>query len=229
MNAIPCPHCSIAMRHLRADGRCAACGRLLPEDLRATPAIALKPPPATLPPESWYNWDAVIRQCKACADLLFPIRSEPGYGFYAGFFPDGRQVLVGCIQDGKMVMIIFDRAGNLTGVVHRELPTPEQLLEDGDLAAVYHDNYEEYLRRALNVFPAVIRVKAFCLPKDVIAVYELPESLQDFQENPSNPDLDDAERIGLQEFLRTWKEHGQFVLIWQNDYWLNRNGEVVAS
>jgi hypothetical protein len=202
---------------------------MLPEDLRAPPAIAVKPPAALPPDFSWHNWEAVNRQCKACQDLLFPIRSQPWYGFFAGFFPDGRQVLVGCLRYGKMVLVIFDRAGNLTGVVHRELPTPGQLLEAGDLAAVYEDNYKEYLRRELKVSPGVIRIKAFCLQEEEIAVYELPENLQDFQENPSNPNLSDEDRKGLQEFFGEWKEHGQFVLIWQNDFWLDSNGEVVAS
>src|SRR5262249_13684062 len=127
------------------------------------------------------------------------------------------------------VMVLFDCPGNLTGVVHQELPPPEQLLEAGDLAAVYDDNYEEYLRRELQLSPGVIRIKAFCLPEEEIAVYELPENLQNFQENPGNPNLSDVERTDLQEFFRAWKEHGQFVLIWQNDFWLDRNGEVVAS
>src|SRR5262249_32799102 len=155
MNATPCPHCGIAMRQLRADGRCSACGKLLPENLRAPPAIAVKPPPPPLPFSAWHNWDAAIQQCKACRDSLFPIRSQPRYGFYAGFFRDGRQVLVGCLPGGKMVMVLFDCPGNLTGVVHQELPPPEQLLEAGDLAAVYDDNYEEYLRRELQLSPGV--------------------------------------------------------------------------
>jgi hypothetical protein len=126
-------------------------------------------------------------------------------------------------------MVIFDHAGHLTGVVHRDLPTPEQLLEAGDLPAVDEDNYEDYLRRELHVSPGVIRIKAFCLPEEGMAVYELPECLQDFQENPSNPSLSDDERNGLEEFFRAWKEHGQFVLFWQNDLWLDRTGEVVAT
>jgi hypothetical protein len=229
MNAISCPHCGIAMCQLRADGRCAACGQLLPEDLRATPAIAVQQPPAVLPPLPWHNWEAVIRQCQACRELLFPIRSDPWHGFCAGFLPDGHQVLVGWIEDGKMAMVIFDRVGNLIGVVHLDLPTPGELLEAGYSAAVDEDNCEDYLSRELNVSPGVIRIRAFCLPEEEIAVYELPDCLQDLQENPSNPSLSENERHELQEFFQVWKDRGQFVLVWQNDYWLDCNGEVVAT
>ena len=126
-------------------------------------------------------------------------------------------------------MVVFDHDGNLTGVTQQELPTPRQLLEAGDLAAVYEDNYEDFLRRELSVTSGVIRIKAFCLPEEELAVYELPESSHDFQDNPDNPDLSDEERRGLIEFFREWKAHGQFVLVWQDDFWLDGNGEVVAT
>ena len=172
-----------------------------------------------------------MRRCDASGDLPFPIASNPLYSFYAGYQPDGRQALVACWRNGKMVMVGFDRKGKLTGVVHEDLPTPRQLLEVVDLPAVYEDNYEEYLRRALNVSPGMIRIKAFALPEEQLAVYELPDFLQELQENPSDPKLSDDERKRLSEFLREWKARGQFVLQWGwgGDLWLDNTGEVVAS
>src|SRR5262245_8291351 len=37
MSPIPCPHCGTTIRQTRADGRCGGCGKLLPEQLRASP------------------------------------------------------------------------------------------------------------------------------------------------------------------------------------------------
>lgn len=34
---MPCPFCSTTAPQKRADGRCASCGKLLPEDLRGSP------------------------------------------------------------------------------------------------------------------------------------------------------------------------------------------------
>jgi hypothetical protein len=175
-------------------------------------------------------WETAMRQRDASRDLLFPIRKDPLHGLYAGCLLDGRQALVECWPNGKMVMVVFDREGNLTGVVHQDLPTPRQFLELGDLDAAYEDNYEQYLWRELNVSPAMIHIKAFCLPEEELAVFELPDFLLEFQENPSNPKLTDDGRKGLAESYRLWKEHGQFVFVcYGGDYWLDGTGEVVAT
>jgi hypothetical protein len=128
-----------------------------------------------------------------------------------------------------MVRAVFDNEGRLAEVVDGELPPPQQLLDAGYGEAVYEDNYAGYLERALRVTPGMIRVRAFCLPEIELAVYGLPEFLQDFQEDPGCPSYADQERERLQAFLRVWKVHGQFVLFWGNEYWLDRSGKVVAS
>jgi hypothetical protein len=205
------------------------CGKPLPANLRA-PAPAPTQATVETPPAFLSNlWETTIRQVNASADLLFPIRSHPVYDFYAGYLPDGRQALVACWPSGKMVMVVFDRDGNLTGVVHDELPTPRQLLEAGDLAAVYDNNYEDYLWREINVEPGLIHVKSCCLPEEEFAIYELPESLLDFQENPNDPNLSEDERNHLAWYLPVWKQHRNFVLVWHSDLWLDGTGEVVAS
>src|SRR6266496_6606602 len=40
MTSAPCPNCGAAVRQNRADGRCVACGKPLPEGLRAPPDTA---------------------------------------------------------------------------------------------------------------------------------------------------------------------------------------------
>lgn len=40
MTPTSCPHCETAIRQTRADGRCAVCGKLLPEVLRGPPSPA---------------------------------------------------------------------------------------------------------------------------------------------------------------------------------------------
>jgi hypothetical protein len=104
-----------------------------------------------------------------------------------------------------MVMAVFDKEGSLAGVVHGELPSPQQLLDAGDRTAVYEHDYEGYLQRVLQVTPGMIRIKAFYLPEAELAVYELPECLQDLQDNPRDPRLAEEERKGLEKFFREWK------------------------
>lgn len=44
-----CPHCGSSVRQTRADGRCASCGKLLPEQLRAAPPPPGEPRPTAQP------------------------------------------------------------------------------------------------------------------------------------------------------------------------------------
>ena len=40
---------------------------------------------------------------------------------------------------------------------------------------------------------------------------------------------DDEEKADVRESMAFWDQDGLFVLLWDNDYWLNGSGEVVSS
>jgi hypothetical protein len=162
-------------------------------------------------------------------ELLFPVRSAPERSFYAGYLTDRRQALVACSKSGQMIIAVFDGGGNLTEVFHQDLPSPRELLESGDLRAVYEDDYQEYLQRALGLSPGLIRIKTFRLHLERFGVYELPQRQRDFLENCSDSKFSDEDRQWFPEMIQQWKERGQFVLEWGNDFWLDSTGEVDTS
>jgi hypothetical protein len=162
-------------------------------------------------------------------DLLFPIRSAPERYFYAGHLPNDRQALVACDDWGRMIVAIFDGGGNLTQVIHQELPSPPVLPDSGELCEVDEDDFQKYLHSEFGFSPGLIRIKEFRIPEEMFAVYHLPQHYREFLENPNSPAFDDEERQAFPGLIQQWNEGGQFVLEWGNDYWLDSTGEVVAS
>jgi hypothetical protein len=160
--------------------------------------------------------------------MLFPIRSSPP-SWFAGLLPDGRQALISCAASGELTLVSFDRDGNLLGVLHHELPSPKQLLEDGYRRAVFDDDYQDYVQRELGLSLEVIRVRPFCMPEEMLEVYQMPKHYEAFLKNPDSPDFSPEDRNYYPELITRWNESGQFVFVWGNDYWLNSNGEVEAS
>src|SRR5262245_15763954 len=49
MSPMPCPHCGLAARQSRPDGRCVGCGKSLPEELRAPPEPMAQAPAGAQP------------------------------------------------------------------------------------------------------------------------------------------------------------------------------------
>jgi hypothetical protein len=165
----------------------------------------------------------------ANGDLLFPIRSEPAYYFYAGHLPGGRQALIARSVYGALIVAVFDGGGNLVQVIHRELPSPPVLRDSGEIREVDERDFRKYLRREFGYAPGLIRIKEFRLPQEMLAVYHLPQHYREFLEDPNSPVFDDEQRQSFPGLIREWHEEGQFVLEWGNDYWLDSTGEVVAS
>lgn len=177
----------------------------------------------------WENERDDVLERDSSGDLLFPIHSAPGRYFYAGHLPDGRQALIGRSVYGQLITAIFDRRGNLMQVIHQELPSPQVFPDSDEIREVDEDDFQEYLQREFGFSPGLIRIKEFRIPKEMFAVYHLPERYREFLENPSSPDLGEEERQAFPDLIRQWNESGQFVLEWGNDFWLDGTGEVVAS
>lgn len=163
------------------------------------------------------------------ANRLFPVRSAPGYYFYAGRLPRGRQALVGRSANGRIVVGIFSKGGDLTEVVRRELPSPPVLPGSDDIREVDEGDFHDYLHQEFGFAPETARVKEFRIEPEGLAVYQLPEHYQAFLRDPRDPIFDDEQRTVFPRLIKEWVEEGQFVLEWGNDYWLDSTSEVVAS
>ena len=73
----------------------------------------------------------------------------------------------------------------------------------------------------------MIRVRAFVT--DRVDIFPLPGHYQEFVDDPENPSFDRGQREPLPGYIEEWVEGEEFVLLWCNDYWLDKNGEVTSS
>jgi len=87
----------------------------------------------------------------------------------------------------------------------------------------------EYLKQEFGLTPGLIQVREFHLPDEMLAVYRLPEFYQHFLKDPNGPGFDDEMRDYLPDRLKQWREEQRFVFQWDNDFWLDKNGEVTDS
>jgi hypothetical protein len=148
-------------------------------------------------------------------DRRFLLHTLPNpIGVYAGQLPDSRQALVGCSWDDKLVVAVFDCEGNLRESHRVEVPTSD---------------VPGYLKSELGFTSGEVCIKEIRIPEDAFAVYCLPDLYQRFLSNPNDPWFTDDDRQDLPGVIKQWLKSGQFVLEWGNDYWLNRDGEVVAT
>src|SRR5688572_11818702 len=106
--------------------------------------------------------------------MLFPINGEPARYFYAGSLPEGRQALIARFLDGRIVVAVFDREGELRQVIRHELPSPPVVADCTYGREVNEAQFAEYLNKRFGFTPGSIRVREFRLPGGELAVYCLP-------------------------------------------------------
>ena len=75
--------------------------------------------------------------------------------------------------------------------------------------------------------PGTIFVKPFFLQEAGLGISDLPEHYQEFLDHPKNANED--ERFYYPEEIKEWREGGNFVLWWNEDYFLNEEGELESS
>jgi len=161
-------------------------------------------------------------------DRLYPILSHDWYAFYAGHLPDGRQLLAG-VDGCRVVLGFFEPGGEFIDVERRTLPEGEEV--------------EQYLSKEFGYRPSLVRVKRFRIPPEKgqvidplqlalvgesgFAIAPFPLDWQDFFNDPSS--FCEEDRESYTKMIRGWVAREDFALYWGNEYFLNRDGEVVGS
>lgn len=147
---------------------------------------------------------------------------RPGHGvFDAGVLPDRQQVLVG-IQFPELVVVHFSSNGVLLGV--------EVVATVLSRSGITIDQASRELARWKSVAgfrPMAISVEPFFLRDRLIGIADLPEHYQEVLDRPES--FDEVRRSTLLDDIRQWHLRGDFVLYWIEDYYLNKDGEVVSS
>ncbi len=155
----------------------------------------------------------------------YAIQPHDGYGFYTGFTPSKEQVLMG-LSCPNLVAFHFNLEGDLLRCRQRPVPffqtaTPPYRVYDERIPPLI-----EAWQKDMGLRLATIVVKKFFSSEHFIGIEDYPSH---FHEVLSDPTSDDEEKADIQESMELWYKHGQFVLHWGNDYWLDESGKVVSS
>ena len=141
---------------------------------------------------------------------LYTIQNDI-YHYYTGHLSSGNQILLnsdGSEDDTPIFPLVeFDKDGNLLAVHTKET-------EDSDF-------------NPLRFTPGTIAVKKFFVSDHWIGITDLPEHYQEFLDEPQS--AAEEERLNYPEEIAAWRSSGEFVLWFNEDYFLNENGELESS
>jgi hypothetical protein len=143
------------------------------------------------------------------AQRLYTIQNDI-YHYLTGHLSNGNQVLMlgeDKTNTGEIPRVEFDPQGNVVAAYTQDhLPAPTELL-----------HFE----------PGTIFVKSFFIEEMWFGVDDLPDHYQEFLDDPANATAE--EHLHYPEEIRVWQENGDFVLWCNEDYYLNKSGELVSS
>lgn len=135
--------------------------------------------------------------------------------FRTGKLISGDQVLMGK-QGGRLICLVFNAAGDLLDWQARSAATEQDM----------QDRVQEWLIE-IEVQPGTISVKAFSVPELGIEIREMPDYLDEFVRFPERFSADRAEH--LSQRVAEWKASGAYVLIWDEDFEMNHDGDVEST
>lgn len=124
------------------------------------------------------------------------------YHYHAGRLDDGNQVLM-----DEVYRVQFDTGGNFLAALSGQI--------------------SELPPQIKRFTPGTISVRAFFLPELWLGIQDLPDHYQDFLDHPENSNED--ERQYYPKEIEEWRDSGSFVLLWNEDYYLNADGELESS
>ena len=154
---------------------------------------------------------------------LYKIQNDIHH-YHTGHLSSGNQVLM-----DEAHRIEFDLEGNLIAAFGRENSQTTLTAYDveGKVLAAFTQEEVPLPSMMLPYTPGTISVKPFFLPEDWLGIRDLPDHYQEFLDNSEN--ADEEERQYYPEEIRDWRECGNFVLWWNEDYFLNADGELESS
>jgi hypothetical protein len=152
-------------------------------------------------------------------ERLYTIQHD-GWHYHAGRIRSGTQVLMG-VQLPELVMVEFDDEGGFLRTLQRALS--RAAVSDEDQRARELERWQE----ELGFTPGAISVHRYFLPERWIGIRDLPDHYQEVLDRPEA--LTEERRRELEEDIRLWRERGDFVLYWDEDYYLDRDGELQSS
>ena len=145
---------------------------------------------------------------------LYKIKDE--IPFRTGYLLDGSQLLISR-YGSEALAIHFSKEGELLGCDSYSIG-PNLEIPDEQVDAIFEQ---------LGITPGTICVRKFVLPEYEIEIRNIPDYLQDYIDDPSLFDEEDAPH--LEESIANWNQRGSFVIIWGNDYYMDSEGGIEST
>jgi len=149
---------------------------------------------------------------------VYPIKDSQDY-FRTGISSaDGTQALC-ARQTNRAICLKFSMDGRFLGLASKLLSN-----QDND-----EDTLEEignWLRQ-LGFHPGTIHVQKFVLPELTAEIKDMPDYLQEYVDSPSK--FSEDRREDLSRCIGEWQRAGGYVLIWNEEYEMNAEGDVEST
>jgi len=174
----------------------------------------------------------VTKTCRH-ANYTYHLKSHVSYDFYTGETPDGCQVIIGA-KKAKTLRLIFDRDGRYKETVKTTLPSKI----DVDLHHHFPDNEYPELAAIMEreqITERDISVYRFFDCDNNVGIRDLPDTYVDYLDDEDNYLAGESEETRKRETdwiklqIEQWKSRDDYVFWWDNDFYVNKLGEVVSS
>lgn len=170
------------------------------------------------------------------ADRLYPLttRGNPAgeADFYTGTTPDNLQRVMGPWGSRLIVCLSFNTDGSPVRLETQKVREP--LPGEFDASSDWDHDFGWCLRQALvwqkelSWQPGLIRVRRFMVAENPICISDYPRWAIRYLADPIYCYRPDArEEIGRN--VREWEDGGSFVFRWGKDFYISRDGLVLAT
>jgi hypothetical protein len=148
---------------------------------------------------------------------LYKLQPNTHYGFYVGRTKHGLQAIVG-YYDNLLITVLFDAQGNFTSAAKKPFIS---------LHSAEYDNLHKQLIDELGLSLQPITVKQFFLEDYDIGIQEMSADFEYFLAHEA--EYSASKRKDYHEMITDWKNSGDFVFQWNNDFWCDKDGYIIAS
>ena len=153
----------------------------------------------------------------------YKLRSHPSYGFYVGRSNNG-QAIWGLGEDW-IDIIWFDLAGNFERF--EKIAFIDFIKAEGFQSDILFEKANNFIYQRFNLIDETVSLKRFWLEEIETGIEDLTETMKEFLSEPDA--FDDEETIEYKEILEEWKNEGQYVFWWGQDFYVNKDGFVETS
>jgi hypothetical protein len=155
------------------------------------------------------------------AAKLYPLQPNDEYGIIVGLSDTGQYLFKR--DDCSLLIVLFGQDGTLVDYKVESFNGSDDI-----------DIKLNSIRNREGMREQAIHVRRFSLPEHAVEIHNLPSHLRRFIADPDlyvglpEGAVKQREMDSLRSSLDEWQASGMFVLVWDDEYWMNSDGTVEA-